>query len=114
MNDKWVLLAEDDKLFAKLFRRYWEQSFPDIPLVQVSTTVQARIELGSRNSPAVVVLDYNLEDGTTEQLHSELSCPSVLWTSCSDGHLAAKPNGRDELSRAVRAVAEKGGVVPPQ
>ena len=114
MNDTWILLAEDDKLFATLFTRYWKQSFPDTPLVQVSTIVQARLELASRTPPAAAVLDYTLEDGTSEQLHTELSCPSVLWSACADGGLTAKPKGREELSLAVRAVAEMGGVVPLQ
>jgi hypothetical protein len=110
MDDVWVLLAEDDKLFATLFKRFWNQSYPSIPLVQVSSTKQARLELASRTPPAVAVLDFTLEDGTCEQLHSDLKCPSILWSACAEGELTAKPNGREELSRAVQLVAKKAGV----
>ena len=114
MNDRWVLLAEDDKLFATLFGRFWKESFPDVPLVQVASVSGARKELDSRNAPVVAVLDYTLQDGTSEKIYSELDCPSVLWSSCAEGGIRAKPTGRDELTIAVRKVGEMAGLVPPQ
>lgn len=114
MNDRWVLLAEDDKLFATLFGKFWRESFPDVLLVQVVSVSGARKELESRNSPVVAVLDHTLQDGTSDRLYSELSCPSVLWSSCAEGGVRAKPTGRDELTIAVRKVGEMAGLVPPQ
>lgn len=114
MEEKWVLLAEDDKLFASLFTRFWNQSYPHVPLVCVSTTVHAREVLSSRSPPTVAVLDHTLEDGTSEELFTELSCPAIIWSACAEGDLLAKPKGRDELCQAVRSVAERGGVVPSQ
>ncbi|MCA9781186.1 MAG: hypothetical protein KC800_30910 [Candidatus Eremiobacteraeota bacterium] len=114
MKDRWVLLAEDDKLFATLFGRFWKERFPDIPLVCVGTVSGAREELKNREAPLVAILDHTLEDGTSEHLYSELSCPSLLWSACAEGELQAKPTGRDELTTAVRKVGEMGGLVPPQ
>ncbi len=114
MNDRWVLLAEDDKLFATLFGRFWKESFPDVPLVQVISIAGARRELESRSAPVVAVLDHTLQDGTSEELYSQLECPSLLWSACSEGEVKAKPKGRDELTIAVRKVGEMAGLVPPQ
>lgn len=114
MNERWVLLAEDDKLFAALFGKFWKESFPEVLLVQVVSVSGARRELETRNSPVVAVLDHTLQDGTSDQLYLEMDCPSILWSSCAQGGVRAKPTGRDELTSAVRKVGEMAGLVPPQ
>lgn len=114
MDCEWLLLAEDDRLFATLFARFWKEEFAHIPLVQVSRVADAREELAKRRAPLAAVLDLNLTDGDTLELSRELTCPCLVWSACSDGEVKKKPNGRHELSCAVRSIAEKAGVVPSQ
>ncbi|MFA5505192.1 MAG: hypothetical protein WC314_16225 [Vulcanimicrobiota bacterium] len=111
-SNPWILLAEDDKLFAALFQRFWVGSFPEVQVVLVPSVAEARKELQNRPTPVAAVLDYTLSDGTSEELSRELSCPFVLWSACGEGHLQAKPTGRDELGRAVQQVAALAGLLP--
>jgi hypothetical protein len=113
---RWVLLAEDDRLFARLFVKFWEQRFPEIAVVTAASLQAARILLSTqRNSPIVAVLDLNLEDGCSEDLQNMLSCPSILWSASAGERWRSKPNGRNQLVKAMAEIGELGGLdVPSQ
>ena len=114
--DAWLLLAEDDLLFSKLFERFWMQSRPGIELVAVTSVQEAHSVLASRESPPIVaVLDFNLKDGTSEEIMKVLDCPTILWSACSGSELASKPQGKSELVLEIDRIAKLGGLdVPPQ
>ena len=112
----WLLLAEDDLLFSKLFERFWMQSRPEVELVTVTSVREARSALASRKVPPIAaVLDFNLKDGTSEEFLSDLNCPTILWSACSESEHGTKPQGKVELILEIDKIARLGGLdVPPQ
>lgn len=110
-NGPWILLAEDDKLFAMLFSRAWKHAFPDVPIFQVTTVSELSGYTGVRDSmPCVAVLDLNLEDGTSLDVRDELACPNFVWSSDSHGEVRQKPLGKSELAECVVEIARLGGL----
>lgn len=112
----WLLLAEDDLLFSKLFERFWTQSRPEVELVTVTSVQEARSVLATREGPPIVaVLDLNLKDGTSEEILEDLDCPAILWSACSDSRYLSKPQGKSELIFEMDKIAKLGGLdVSPQ
>lgn len=106
----WILLAEDDKLFTRVFMRFWQKSFPDTPVKVAASLVQVRALLGEDPGPSFAVLDLNLEDGSSQELVSELSCPSLLWSATPDPHCETKPAGREQMLQAISRIAKSGGL----
>jgi len=116
-NEKWILLAEDDRLFAKLFVRFWSEAFPQIRIRIVTSNKEGVVLLqNSESRPALAVLDLNLSDGSSEELRALLQCPSVTWSAVPGIGEAAprqKPVGRAGLVEAVKDLGRIGQLDVP-
>ena len=113
---QWVLLAEDDKLFSTLFLRFWKQSFPAVKVLTAVSNAQV-LEIIRRETqpPSVVILDLNLEDGSSQHLVEELNCPTWLWSASQSAGCKHKPMGRSELTGSLAEIARLGRLdVPSQ
>ena len=106
----WLLLAEDDLLFSRLFQRFFSKQYPQVE-VRVSASVRKAREFLEQEGapPTLAVLDFNLEDGCSTALCDSLDCPYVLWSADGGMDVRSKPKGRSELEQAVTDLAKLGG-----
>lgn len=113
-SSKWILLAEDDKLFTILFLRFWGQHYPHIEVRTASSNQQVRQLLeAAQQEPSIAILDLNLEDGPSKPLQEQLTCPTWLWSSSRTSGCRVKPSGRRQLTDALADIAELGRLDVP-
>lgn len=103
----WLLLAEDDALFASLFCRFFQKRYGDrFEIRVVKSLSQARLSLAqSVTAPCFAVLDLNLEDGSSEEMVGLLGCDYLLWSASPENGMHPKPSGRPALEAAVDEIA---------
>lgn len=106
-SPSWALLAEDDKLFTFLFRRFWESTFPDVELAVIESLGQTeRLFAERQGEPDIAIVDLNLTDGSGVVLKETLSCPTILWSASPEGGCRVKPTGRDELIKTMNEIGK--------
>ena len=113
-SEQWILLAEDDKLFAQLFSRFWKKTYPSVELVVRSSVQEVRELLAAQESlPMIAILDRHLEDGESSDLLGVLKCPVLSWSAGESDDAVTKPAGRAQLDSALLRVAEMAGLNVP-
>lgn len=107
VEGSWLLLAEDDDLFASLFCRFFRKRNQErLEVRQVRSLAEARRCLSRSVAPPVfAVMDLNLEDGSGRELVSALTCPHILWSASPEPGVRAKPSGRPALEATVEEIS---------
>lgn len=124
-----VLLVDDHQMVARSLAAVIEDD-PGLTVAGVAATAAEAVAAVGRLHPQVVVMDYHLPDAsgaeaTRRVLALDPDTNVVMLTASSDDAVlrealqagccgfVAKDTTIEELTRAVRAAAEGGGVFPP-
>lgn len=108
----WLLLAEDDALFASLFCRFFLKFYSGqakVTVVRSLTQLRACL-LSSPRPPVFAVLDLNLEDGPSTDILSELNCPYRVWSATAENGIDEKPSGRQALEARALEIGRAAGL----
>lgn len=109
----WVLMVEDDPLFAKIFEHFWKKEFPAVEFYVSGSLGEMRDTLSEAvTDPHLVILDHNLPDGLGSQVGDTLEVRNMCWSALGSGDLRRKPQGRQELEEAVRELGAGVGFSP--
>lgn len=103
----WILLVEDDPLFARLFQRFWERCCPDVPCRSVGSLEGLAEILKESPAPSFVVCDRRLPDGTSDDFLFPDGLDKLIWSADGKGSFQAKPVGRVELEAAVKQISQR-------
>lgn len=109
----WILLVEDDPIFARLFCRCWLQAYPQIAVQVAGDLATMNSLLGQTGAPPrLIVMDRSLPDGNGHDLASGLPVQTYCWSACAEGGVAAKPQGKSALEASVQQLAALAGLQP--
>lgn len=112
-SESWVLLVEDDALFALLFRRAWQRLCPNIELVVVGSLADMRRRLEEAAvGPRMLIVDRTLPDGDGHQAGRDFPGLRVCWSATPTAEGWSKPQGKEELEVALRRLATEAGLDP--
>ena len=106
-SGSWVLLVEDDPIFAMLFRRFWKAREGAAELVVAKNLEEMSTALRERGEPHLVILDRNLPDGDGHEVARTATWPSHCWSSLGEDATGAKPIGKEALQKAVALLLDR-------
>lgn len=110
MAEPWVLLVEDDKIFAMLFCRIWQTQVAAVSISVAGTLEEMRQHLErAEHPPRLIILDRSLPDGNGHEVACHLATPYHCWSAVGEGGTEAKPQGRAALEAVVRTLAQDIG-----
>lgn len=101
----WLLLVEDDAIFAMLFSRVFKARCSRYQLKLAKSLAEARALIdGSTGMPALMIIDRILPDGDGSSLAASVNVPNLCWSADGDGGFQMKPQGKAALEQAVTAL----------
>ncbi len=111
MDEKWLLLVEDDPLFVTLFQRSWKKGQPSVPLRVARTLAEMTEQLqAAEQPPLLIIMDKTLPDGDGHEVGLALNIPVHCWSATDDAGVGAKPTGKAALESSVDELAALAGL----
>ena len=106
-SGRWVLLVEDDPIFAMLFCRFWRAADSRVEVSVAKDLAQMKhlIEKASQ-APSLVIFDRNLPDGDGHAAAKNAAWPTHCWSALAQEQVGVKPQGKDALRSSVEALLE--------
>ncbi len=106
-SGRWVLLVEDDPIFAMLFCRFWRTANSGVEVSVAKDLAQMKhLIQKAPKAPSLVIFDRNLPDGDGHAVAKDAAWPTHCWSSLAQERSEAKPQGKEALRNSVEALLE--------